>query len=150
MLDATNYELLANAYELQQQNIVQLKENNTSIKESNSLLKEKLNTYEELIEEQSEKLSQLESQILLPKSIDKDSRNIEDNTILSFLSKNSQAAIYKDHLSSHLGLQDAKTQYYLDSLLEDKLVRASYNMSRPTKYSLTKQGRAYLVENDLL
>jgi predicted transcriptional regulator len=150
VLDATNYELLVSAYDLQQQNIIQLKENNTSIKESNTLLKEKLDAYEKLIKEQEEKISQFEVQALIPISTNSESRAKEDNDILIFLSNNSQSTIYKEHLSSHLNLQDAKTQYYLDGLLENKLVHASFSFSSPTSYSLTKHGRAYLVENDLL
>ena len=36
MLDAVNFELLKTAYELQNQNIEQLKNNNTALKESNN------------------------------------------------------------------------------------------------------------------
>lgn len=150
VLDATNYELLVSAYDLQQQNIIQLKENNSSIKESNTLLKEKLDNNKKLLEAQKEKIAQLESQTLLQNNTNSPNRSKEDDTILIFLSENSQSTIYKDHLSSHLNLQDAKIQYYLDGLQEDKLIHASFSLSSPTRYSLTKQGRSYLVENNLL
>lgn len=38
VLDATHFELLRNAYELQEKNITQLKSNNEALKESNVLI----------------------------------------------------------------------------------------------------------------
>ena len=150
VLDAANYELLANAYDLQQQNIIQLKENNTSIKESNSLLKEKLESYKKTMHEQNEKITQLEELTYLPKTVDSSSRVEEEEEVLIFLSNHTKLDINKNHLSQHLNIKDEKTQYFLDNLQEDKLVCGSCSMSNPTSYSLTKQGRAYLVEQNLL
>lgn len=42
VLDATNFDILKHAYELQDENLFQLKTNNEAIKESNALLKEKI------------------------------------------------------------------------------------------------------------
>ena len=42
VLDATHFELLQSAYELQNENITQLKENNEAIKETNGFLNEKI------------------------------------------------------------------------------------------------------------
>ncbi len=62
VLDATNYELLSSAYEIQQQNIIQLKENNTSIKENNELLKNKIQNQEETIKDFKIEISKLKSE----------------------------------------------------------------------------------------
>ena len=47
VLDAANFDLLMHAYDLQNENIKQLKNNNQALKENNDLLKEKVENLEE-------------------------------------------------------------------------------------------------------
>lgn len=43
-----------------------------------------------------------------------------------------------------------KTQYHIDRLGELKLISSVYQLGGPTSYYVTKGGRAYLIESDLL
>lgn len=70
--------------------------------------------------------------------------------ILVFFSKVGQRQIQVDHLSGNFQMQPQKMQYYLDRLKDGEFISASYSMMSPTAYSLSKKGRAYLVEKDLM
>ena len=72
VLDAAHYELLENAYGLQNQNIQQLKANNDAIKENNLLLKSKL---EELLSDNKTLHAQIEEYKLKLSSLSKESVN---------------------------------------------------------------------------
>jgi len=63
VLDAAHFEILRNAYDLQNQNIDQLKTNNTAFRESNSLLKENNSRLEKETRSLKETVSTLEKQI---------------------------------------------------------------------------------------
>ena len=80
VLDATNFELLKNAYELQKQNNDQLKENNDALKESNSLFKEKLahleNEKNELREQISSQKFEAISERELPRGFKRSNNNL--------------------------------------------------------------------------
>jgi len=68
VLDAEHFEILQHVYELQNQNIEQLKNNNSALKESNNLLKEKNDNLEKENSELKKRIVFLENELTLKKS----------------------------------------------------------------------------------
>lgn len=53
------------------------------------------------------------------------------------------------YMAYQIGKNAVRTQYHVDVLLERGLIRGDF-FSDPTAYRLTREGRAYLVENELI
>ncbi len=71
-------------------------------------------------------------------------------SILKVLANNSGANLTANDLALHLNLHPTECQYYLDALLEQKLLNCLLSVGSPTEYYLSSKGRKYAVENQLL
>lgn len=76
--------------------------------------------------------------------------NIEEK-ILILIAANEDNGITSESLASSLITHNIKVVHYLEKLVENNLLWVDhYHGNAPADYFLTKEGRAYLVENDLL
>ena len=73
-----------------------------------------------------------------------------EEEILVFLSKVDRGGVQVDHLSGNFQMQSQKMKYYLDRLVDREFVYVGLSMIAPARYSLSKKGRAYLVEKNLM
>ena len=74
----------------------------------------------------------------------------EQVKILKLLGNYGEGGLPVPGLSRDLQMPFEKVRYYLDGLLDQKYVTHILVMGSPPKYLLSKRGRAFLVENDLL
>ncbi len=70
--------------------------------------------------------------------------------ILQVLSEVGDRDLQTDELAAHFRMHTQKIQYQLDKLVDHNYVYSHLSMMAPTTYSLGKDGRAYLVENNLI
>lgn len=81
-----------------------------------------------------------------------DSKPVElsdtDVNILKLLAENN--GIYLEFFRTPLGLHTTRIKHHLEKLEEFNLVTESFDGSEEDVYYLTKEGRAYVVENDLI
>ncbi len=68
--------------------------------------------------------------------------------LLKFLSDRGDYRLNADQIANGISENKTKTKYFLDRLLEKKLLFNALTMGAPTRYGLTKNGRAFLVENN--
>lgn len=70
--------------------------------------------------------------------------------ILQVLSEVGDRHLQTEELAAHFSMHTQKIQYFLDKLVDHNYVYSHLSMMVPTTYSLGKDGRAYLVENNLI
>ena len=70
--------------------------------------------------------------------------------ILQVLSEVGDRDLQTEELSAHFKMHTQKIQYHLDNLVDHTYVYSHLSTMAPTTYSLGKEGRAYLVENNLI
>ena len=138
VLDATNFELLANAYDLQQQNITQLKENNTAIKDNNALLKEKLEHTEQTIRKQAVKIEELKSQQTIPQETLSD----DEVSILRTCIEHDKTDFTESWVQSLTKIGNVKLETALEELCEKDFLSYSHSiMGEESSYYLTTEGK---------
>jgi len=148
VLDAKNYELLKHAYALQNENIEQLKSNNEAIKENNQLLQKKVNHMEEenkslrqSVAELSQKVSQLER--------DGVSSGLSEVAlaILDLYRRHDATKLYKEtQIIPALNFRKIQIESAIDELKKANMIScSSINRDYGMKYSLTEQGKKYLI-----
>ncbi len=151
VLDAKNFELLRNAYDLQNDNIEQLKSNNEAIKESNELLRERAKKLEK--ENQSLQRTVAELRQKVPQ--------LDDSCESSGLSKVAVAILDLYHKSDETELWDQsqiipplqpsftkiQVKSGLDELCEANIIRLSRGGGEDyLQYKLTVDGKKFLAE----
>ena len=72
----------------------------------------------------------------------------EAEKILVFFTKYSDVTV--DHIAHHLSFDLTKTEYWLDLLSDKNMVYASHSVMSPTSYSISPEGRKFLVINNLI
>ncbi len=146
VLDSANFELIQTAYELQNNNVEQLKENNSAINESNKLLKEQT---EQVVIENNQlksKVAELEAQLtavspkdhaadiseaalaILKQCIDQDLTNFYDAEMVNSISFSSMQA-----------------EVGIDELLAKQLIDLSSFDAEGKFYCLTEGGKKYAI-----
>lgn len=166
VLDVKNYELLKHTYELQEENIKQLKTSNETIKDNNKLLQEKV----DLLEKENRELNKS-----LPKIQDRNESEVLSEVELAILElyrERSAEPLYKESqiipaLSSNFTRIQIEAE--IDKLEEVKMLEWSHRKSDRGRsswlearnklrvnvqsheddipYALTKEGRKKLVGN---
>ncbi len=148
VLDASHFDLLRHAYDLQEQNIVQLKSNNAALKESNDLLKDKLSSYVKKIEDLEEENSKLTKQVI-SQSNSKSEKIVLSDSAIAVLKKIVQEDVtdfYQNAIIDVLGMGRIATQAALDELSEKGLIdcmsaRPGYGLH----YHLTSKAKKALT-----
>ncbi len=73
----------------------------------------------------------------------------EAEAILATLALSGRQHPTMDQIAAHLQETHLRTQYHLDRLVETGLLHDYLSVGAPPKYGISKEGRAYVVENEL-
>ncbi len=142
VLDAAHFELLQSAYELQSQNISQLKENNAAIKESNVLLTDKIKQLTNENKELQDKLENLKSRI--PQA-----DNEVSNIAMALLKKCSEidaTDFYVDQMIDLIPYTKMQFEAAIEELEEIKYLEFSINDQSGDNYRITRDGKKYVLQ----
>ncbi len=142
VLDAAHFELLQSAYELQSQNISQLKENNAAIKESNSLLTDKNQRLTKENKELEEKINHLNEKI--PQA-----GNEVSSVALALLKKCVEIDVtdfYVDEMLELIPYSKMQFEAAIEELEEIKFLEFSINDPSGDNYIVTKDGKKYILQ----
>jgi len=147
VLDAKNYDLLKHAYDLQNQNIEQLKNNNEALKESNKLLQERVNQLKDendslikSVNELTQRLSQLEND-RTPAGLSKVAL-----AILDLYRQRDTTDLWKEgEIISALNFGKIQIECGIDELRNAKMIAQSMAGTYDIRYSLTVKGKKYLA-----
>ncbi|WP_324724503.1 hypothetical protein [Lelliottia sp. JS-SCA-14] len=145
VLDAAHFELLQHAYQLQENNVLQLKTNNLAFKESNELLKEKLKKHEEKIEQLEGELSSVKK--ALRKQNDDDSEKViklsENATkVMSKIINEDVTHFYQNAIIDVMDISRISVEAALDELMDYGLIEAySARKGYGIHYHLTSKAK---------
>jgi len=147
VLDASHFDLLKHAYELQHQDIVQLKDNNDALRESNELLKQKikeLNDENTILKETIKKYKNIIK--LLPQTSLIDNFSEIAVNILELYISNDTTELWEKFIMRTLPFSEIQVQAGLDELCRAELISSySFDPSHGREYSLTEKGRYNLA-----
>jgi len=147
VLDASHFDLLKHAYELQHQDIVQLKDNNDALRESNELLKQKikgLNDENTILKETIKKYKNIIK--LLPQTSLIDNFSEIAVNILELYISNDTKELWEKFIMRTLPFSEIQVQTGLDELCRAELISSySFDPSHGREYSLTEKGRYNLA-----
>jgi len=150
VLDASHFELLKHAYDLQEQNIVQLKSNNAALKESNELIKEKSGNYLEELEffkKENDQLSKIVNKA--KKESETDTIVLSDNAIklLQRVIHDDVTDFYQNAIVDAVDLTRIEVEAALDELSEKDLISAmSARRGYGLHYHLTSKAKKSLSQ----
>ena len=149
VLDARHIELLKHAYELQNQNIEQLKSNNEALREKALLLEEKAALLNRENEALKTTINTLESRLAAqPKA---EELCEDEKKILVYLAKCGQNRPTSQVIAAHVGVSQPRTECYLGRLFESDYLDHSLPFGRrPIGYSIRQKGRDYLLHQNLV
>ncbi len=143
VLDAAHFELLKHAYELQEENIRQLKTNNEALKESQKLLTEKLSALEN-------DYSALES------NVDEIRKNLPDpevteisdyaQNVLDAYKKADSTQMLKKDIASMSKMTNIQTESGIAELAEARYLRGTARRAGGILYSLSSSGKQLLTQ----
>jgi hypothetical protein len=143
VLDAAHFELLKHAYELQEENIAQLKTNNESLKESNVLLKEKLERLETANNGLNTVINNLKARL---KKLDcASNQNLSDvaNSVIQAFLDNDTTEMMKHDLEDPSRLSKIEIAAGLDELKKKHIIIFATSHG---KIILTELGKKLLAE----
>ena len=147
VLDTSHFDLLINAYELQNQNIVQLKDNNDALRVSSELLKQKikeLNDENTILRETIKKYKNIIK--LLPQTSLIDNFSEIAVNILELYISNDTTELWEKYIMRTLSFSEIQVQEGLDELRRAELISSySFDPSHGREYSLTEKGRYNLA-----
>jgi len=149
VLDAKNYDLLKRTYELQNENIEQLKSNNDVFKERNRLLQEEVNNLKKeneslkhTVDELTQKVSKLSDESM--------SSELSEVAIavLGLYLQFDRIDLWKEgEIISSLNFSTIQIESAIDELKRANFIKQSRAVWHDTAYSLTVQGKEYLAKN---
>ncbi len=153
-LDTVHFELLKKTYELQNQNITQLKNNNEALKESNALLQDKISTLEDEKSKMGKQIHQLQIENQDLKSI----RSLESKEELSEHSASILKKCIKEGINEFvdtaigkkLSLNQLECETAIGELRKKRFIvqaKACQERIGGFRYKFTQSGREYLSKN---
>ena len=144
VLDATNFDLLKHAYDLQNQNIEQLKNNNEALKESNELLLEKIARVEK------ENTTLRKKNESLKERVPDDSRKTKLSPvaidILKYYHSVDSDSVYDRNLFSATSHPKIKIEAALNELQSLGIIRLAGMSGGVRRFKLTPTGCQLLAE----
>ncbi len=152
VLDAKNFNILKHAYDLQNENIEQLKSNNEALKESNELFQEKVNCLEEENESLKRSVTKLSQRV---PQLDHDSTSSRLSevalAILDFYRQRDTTKLCKEaEIIPALNFGKIQIESAIDELKKAKMIiSSSIRPDYGIMYSLTEQGKKYLAGNTM-
>jgi hypothetical protein len=146
VLDAAHFEMLKHAYELQDQNLKQLKSNNNALKESNDLLKDKVSRLEGEVTRLSEVVSDLEKKIPTASTLQGYVPSRAAAAILDHCVKRDITEFLSQELLLQLPCSQIEGKTGIDELRNHKILDLASVGQRGPKYFLTAAGRAFVLQ----
>jgi len=147
VLDDSHFDLLKNAFDQQDQDIVQLKNNNDALGESNELFKQKIKklTDENTILKESVNKYKHIIKLLPQTSLIDDFSEIAVNILELYIS-NDTTELWEKFIMRTLPFSEIQVQAGLDELSRAELISSySFDPSHGKEYSLTEKGRYNLA-----
>lgn len=149
VLDASHFDLLKHAYDLQNENIEQLKNNNQALKESNQLLEEKIARLEEDNRTLTRSLENVTAQ-LEPARADTIQPEVSEvaQAILELYRERDIIKLYEAEIFPALQFGRIEVEAAFDELEKADILRVVYIVPNQGKcYALTDHGKKYLVQD---
>ena len=149
VLDASHFDLLKHAYDLQEQNITQLKSNNAALRESNELIKEKSQRDGEEIELLKQEIQRLSKLVSESGESGKGGPIVlSDNAIkiLQKIMREDVTEFYQNAMVETIDLGRIEAEAALDELSEKEIIHASSaRRGYGLRYRLTPKGKKELA-----
>ena len=147
VLDDSHFDLLINAYEQQNQNIVKLKDNNDALRVSSELLKQKIKELNDENTNLKETIKKYKNIIkLLPQTSLIDNFSEIAANILELYISNDTTELWEKYIMRTLPFSEIQVQEGLDELRRAELISSySFDPSHGREYSLTEKGRYNLA-----
>lgn len=148
VLDATNFELLKHAYELQDENLKQLKSNNEALRESNDLVKEKMVRLESEVARLRNIIEELEKKVSPVAPVSGYSPSRAAAAILEQYVKNDETRLYDKQLFGLIRLSKIEIEAGLDELQMHKLIDIGSVSMNGASYYLTDEGKLFVLKKE--
>ncbi|WP_170181172.1 toll/interleukin-1 receptor domain-containing protein [Chlorobaculum thiosulfatiphilum] len=81
---------------------------------------------------------------------DSDDLTAEQTKILQLLARAGDKQLFLQQISKTIQESDTRAEYHVEQLIDKTLISPSYAIGEPPTYCLSKNGRAYLVERNLV
>jgi FtsZ-binding cell division protein ZapB len=148
VLDAKHSELLKHAYDLQNQNIEQLKTNNEALREKAQLLEEKAVRLSRENEVLKTTVSQLQAQVRMVPSVPTlDSLSEYAVSILRVYQQANQTGLFMDEIEPHIRCSNIQAEAGMDELKAAGIIFAGGGIvGRGITYRLTQEGKRLLMK----
>ena len=146
VLDAAHFEMLKHAYELQDQNLKQLKGNNEALKESNDLLKDKASRLEGEVTRLNDVVGELKKKIPTPSSLQEYVPSRAAAAILDQCVAHDITEFLSLELLPRLQCSQIEGKTGIDELREHKILDLASVGARGPRYFLTAAGRAFVLQ----
>ncbi|MHB8666795.1 MAG: hypothetical protein ACYC7B_04650 [Burkholderiales bacterium] len=144
VLDASHFDLLKHAYELQDQNLTQLKHNNDALKESNDLLKEKTARLEADLAMYQARIAELE--LAATPSASPDYRPSSSAvSILEYCLKHDVTDFLAEEMIQRLPCSKIEVSAGIDELQQQNMVDLSSVGMGGSRYFLTPKGQRFVL-----
>ena len=146
VLDATHFEDLKHAYELQDQNLKQLKNNIDALKESNELLKDKLTKLEQDVSKLRDTITALEKDVPASLSLAEYVPSRVAAAILEQCVKHDVNEFLAEDMFSRISLSRIEANAGIDELRKHKIIDLAAVGTRGARYFLTAEGRTFVLQ----
>lgn len=153
VLDAAHFGLLRNAYDLQNENIEQLKSNSEALRDSNNLLKERLDKLESEIARLKPENADLRAQVadLVARVADTSADTLEyqptglAKQILQVYRQVDEDLLFNKHAASVLAISQLEVEVAFSELTKEKVVTSGIFGDRGIGYYLTEPGKRLVL-----
>lgn len=153
-LDLKDVELLKHAYQLQDENIKQLKTSNDLFREQVESLRLQIRERDSEIASLTGEIAQTKAQLeeaVRQRPEENSALSEEQTTMLTHLANHEDRRVYHTDIANWMSLPLTIVKHHMESLSNDDYVHLGYNMHHNRiRVSLTGRGRAYVVENNLV
>lgn len=152
VLDARNYELLKRAYDLQNENIEQLKSNNEALKESNQLLQEKVERLGNENESLRKSVEHLKEQVSkYPDTFHPGDLSEVARSVLKLYVQQDATELYDEDIIGSISYSRIHIEAALDELRKARILNiGGIDIGQgSSSYFLTEYGKKYLIQGDI-
>ena len=146
VLDATHFELLKHAYELQNENLAQLKNNNEALRESNGLVKDKLAKLEPEIKRLRGIIEELEKKVPVGVPLSGYVPSEAAAAILDQYVRKDETSLYDEQMLSSITMTKIEIEAGLDELQMHHLLSLGSVDIDGSLYFLTEEGKQFVLK----
>ncbi len=116
---------------------IELMSENAQLKQANASLQQKIIALQNEINDPKQSIPQEKARL-----------SEEAEKILIVFTKHTDITAVQ--ISNIVSLELTRTEHWLDTLLDDDMISASYSMMSDTTYFIAPEGRKYLVDNNIV